>query len=420
MDQQIPRGFRLVRKPLDSQNVLPPFGSDNYAPAHPEVLSAIAAANTGFATAYGDDDVTARFKARVEEVFGTGAHGFPVINGTGANVISMMAMTTRYAGVITADVAHANTDENGAPERVGGVKLLTRPTTDGKLTPDDVESWTSERGDVHRAQPELLSLTQATELGTVYSVEELRALVDIAHTQLHIPVHVDGSRLTNAAAHLGVDLHALTAGVGVDIISLGAAKNGGLLGEAVVVMSPDDAPCEGAALARRRASEAVPYLVKSTMQLASKARFISAQLLAMLGEPGSPVGIPTDERGSAVVGHEANGATAPGTAGKTANDPLWLRNARAANARAEQLAAGVTALGHRTGIRISRPVQANAVFATLPRTTADRLREQTKFYDWSNGETPDRVEVRWMCSWNTTEDDVNGFLRALMGALASA
>ena len=400
----LPGVFSLARKLLDSRNMLPPFGSDNYAPAHPEVLSAITAANTGFATAYGDDEVTARFKARVEEVFGAGAHGFPVVNGTGANVISMMAMTTRYAGVITADVAHANTDENGAPERVGGVKLLTRPTNDGKLTPDDVASWASERGDVHRAQPELLSLTQATELGTVYSVEELRELVDVAHNQLHIPVHVDGSRLANAAAHLGVDLRALTAGAGVDIISLGAAKNGGLLGEAVVVLSPDDAPCEGAAAARRRACAAVPYLVKSTMQLASKARFISAQLLAMLGEPGSSVGAAT----SAVVGHKA---------GDTAGDPLWLRNATAANSRAAQLAAGVVALGPDSGVRVSRRSQANAVFATLPRVAADRLREQAKFYDWSTGETPDRVEVRWMCSWNTTEADVDGFIAALNAAL---
>ncbi|WP_425957021.1 threonine aldolase family protein [Xylanimonas sp. McL0601] len=370
---------------------MPPFGSDNYAPTHPEVLAAIAAADHGYAVAYGDDPWTARLADRVRELFGAGATAFPVLNGTGANVISLMATTSRWAGVVASDVAHVNTDENGAPERVGGLKLLTRHATDGRITVADVEAWAGELGDVHRAQPAVLTLTQATELGTVYRVEELRALVEAAHA-LGLAVHVDGSRLANAAAFLGVELRALTTDVGVDIVSLGAAKNGGMLGEAVVVLGPDDAPTPGAAAARRAAAEAVPFLRKSTMQLASKTRYVSAQLLAMLDV-------------------DPTGATSGGEA-----RPLWWRNASAANAAAARLRAGVEALGT-DAVRVTRPTEANAVFATLPRAAADRLRTQTRFYDWADGETPDRVEVRWMCSWATTEADVDGFVRALAESL---
>ncbi|QAY71755.1 threonine aldolase family protein [Xylanimonas protaetiae] len=362
---------------------MPPFGSDNYAPTHPEVLAAIAAANEGYAVAYGDDAWTARLADRVRDVFGAGATAFPVLNGTGANVVSLMATTSRWAGVVASDVAHAHTDENGAPERVGGLKLLTRPAVDGKIEPLDVAAWFGELGDVHRAQPQVLTLTQATELGTVYDVEELTALVEVAHG-MGLAVHVDGSRLANAAAHLGVGLRALTTDVGVDVVSLGAAKNGGLLGEAVVVLGPDDAPTPGAADARRAAAAAVPFLRKSTMQLASKARYVSAQLLAMLD----------------------------------GDEPLWHRNASAANAAAQRLRAGVEALGGDV-VRVTRPTQSNAVFATLPRAAADRLRERTRFYDWADGETLDRVEVRWMCSWATTPADVDAFLAALRAATAA-
>ncbi|QAY64064.1 threonine aldolase [Xylanimonas allomyrinae] len=362
--------------------VLPPFASDNYAPAHPEVVAAIAAANDGYAVAYGDDPWSARLGERVREVFGTGATAFPVLNGTGANVVALMATTSRWAGVVASDVAHIHTDENGAPERVGGLKLLTRPTTHGRLTVADVEAWADELGDVHRAQPAVLTLTQATELGTVYRPDDVRALTEAAHA-LGLAVHVDGSRLANAAAFLGTGLRELTTDVGVDIVSLGAAKNGGLLGEAVVVLGPDDAPTPGAAAARRAAAEAVPYLRKSTMQLASKTRFVSAQLLTMLD----------DDAGS----------------------PLWRRNATAANAAAARLRRGVEALGG--DVRVTRPTEANAVFATLPRGAADRLRERSRFYDWADGESPGRVEVRWMCSWATTDRDVDGFLVALAESL---
>ncbi|WP_277212281.1 threonine aldolase family protein [Isoptericola croceus] len=397
---------------------LPPFASDNYAGTHPEVLAAMAAANDGFAVSYGDDPWTARLDARVAEVFGPGALAFPLINGTGANVVSLMALSERWGGVVTSDVAHVNTDENGAPERVGGLKMLPCPSVDGRIEPFHVERWAGQRHDVHRAHPGVLSLTQSTELGTVYPVEALRALVDTAHG-LGMAVHVDGSRLANAAAALDCSLRALTTDVGVDVVSLGAAKIGGMIGEAVVVLGPDDAPTvpgsgyDGGAL-RERAAAAVPYLRKSTMQLASKARFVSAQLLALLGEPGAPVGA---------------GAAAPGAV----VEPLWWRNAGHANAMAAQLRDGLEAAGVLDpgptgtstteagdavgGVRITRPVEANAVFATLPRAAADRVREQARFYDWAPGETPQRVEVRWMCSWDTPAEAIDAFVTAVAEAI---
>ena len=372
------------------------FASDNYAPVHPEVMAAIAAANVGAAVSYGDDPVSARLQERASEVFGERARIFPVLNGTGANVISLMAAAPRWGGVIASDVAHVHTDENGAPERVGGLKILAVPSVAGRVGPDAVDRYAADLGNVQRAQPAVLSLTQVTELGTVYSPADLKLLADAAHAAgLH--VHMDGSRLANAAATLGVGLREITTDVGVDIVSLGAAKNGGMLGEAIVVMGPDDGPATDAvdtAAVRRSAAAAVPFLRKATTQLASKARFVSAQLLALLGEPGA----------------ESDTTT-----------PLWLRNAAHANEMAARVRAGLEAAGATAGdalpaagVRFTRPTEANAVFATLPRDAADRLRARARFYDWSVGETPDRVEARWMCSWDTTPEDVDAFVAAVV------
>jgi threonine aldolase len=377
------------------------FASDNYAPVHPEVMAALSAANDGAAVSYGDDPVSARLQERATEVFGGHARIFPVLNGTGANVISLMAATPRWGGVIASDVAHAHTDENGAPERVGGLKILAVPSVAGRIGPDAVDRYAGDLGDVHRAQPTVLSLTQTTELGTVYSVADLKLLTDTAHAA-GLRVHVDGSRLANAAATLGVGLREITTDVGVDIVSLGAAKNGGMLGEAVVVLS--DGADDGAAGAGAHPGDAVPYLRKATMQLASKTRFLSAQLLALLGEPGAP------------------------TSGTGENAPLWLRNAAHSNAMAARLRAGIEAAGltgtaetgagdQQGAIRFTCPTEANAVFATLPRAAADRARAHARFYDWAPGETADRVEVRWMCAWDTSEADVDEFVRAVAAAL---
>ena len=376
------------------------FASDNYAPVHPEVMAAIAAANDGAAVSYGDDPVSARLQDRATEVFGERARIFPVLNGTGANVISLMASAPRWGAVIASDVAHIHTDENGAPERVGSLKVLAVPSVAGRIGPDAVDRYAGDIGNVQRAQPAVLSLTQVTELGTVYSVADLKLLADAAHAA-GLRVHVDGSRLANAAATLGVGLREITTDVGVDVVSLGAAKNGGMLGEAVVVLTDDDAVGSGDPAGL---TGAVPYLRKATMQLASKTRFVSAQLLALLGEPGTP----TSARPSSGAAGTADGA------------PLWLRNAARSNSMAARLRSGIEAAGlleSGTGVRVTYPTEANVVFATLPRAAADRAREQARFYDWAPGESADRVEVRWMCAWDTTESDVDDFVRAIAAAL---
>ncbi len=338
------------------------FASDNYSGVHPEVLAAVTAANGGHQIAYGADDYTARLQQVVAQHFGDGVQAFPVFNGTGANVVGLQSMLPRWGAVIAAKTAHINVDEGGAPERVAGIKLLTVPTADGKLTPEliDLEAWGW--GDEHRAQPLVVSITQSTELGTLYTPEEIRAIADHAHS-LGMRVHLDGARLSNAAAALDLPLRAFTRDAGVDVLSLGGTKNGALGAEAVVVLEP-------------AASDGLVYLRKLNMQLASKMRFVSAQLIALLEED------------------------------------LWLRNARHANAMAARLRAGVeagVADGSIRGVGFTQPTQSNGVFATLPAGVADRLRESFRFYDWDAA----RGEVRWMCSFDTTEADVDAFVTAI-------
>ncbi len=341
------------------------FASDNYAGAHPEVLAAIAEANGGHQVAYGGDAYTARLQEVIASHFGPAAIAFPVFNGTGANVLSLQAVLPRWGAVVCAETAHINTDENGAPERVGGLKLLSVPTPDGKLTPELVDRQAWGWGDEHRAQPLAVSITQTTELGTAYTPDEIRAITDHAHGA-GMTVHLDGARIANAAASLGTGLAAFTTDAGVDLVSFGGTKNGLLFGEAVIVLRAGDHPAVGAAL---------PYLRKMNMQLASKMRFVSAQLVALL------------------------------------DGDLWLRSARHSNAMAARLAEGVDGLD---GVRITQPVEANAVFAVLDRQVADRLRESFRFYDWN----PATGEVRWMCAFDTTDADVDSFVGELKRLLA--
>ncbi len=338
------------------------FASDNYSGVHPEVLAALAAANEGHQVSYGEDDYTARLQQLMEHHFGAGIECFPVFNGTGANVLSLQSLLPRWGAVVCASTAHINMDENGAPERIGGIKLLQVPTPDGKLTPAliDQEAWGW--GDEHRAQPLAVSITQTTELGTCYTPDEVRAIADHVHSK-GMKLHMDGARLANAAAHLGVPLRAFTRDAGVDILSFGGTKNGLLFGEVVVALNPD-------------AAHGLVYLRKMNMQLASKMRFMSAQFIALLeGE-------------------------------------LWLRSAAHANAMAARLRAGVESI---PGVELSQKTESNGVFAVLPAGVADRLRESFRFYDWNEAAR----EVRWMCSFDTTEEDVDSFIAAIRRELAN-
>ncbi|MGI5353797.1 threonine aldolase family protein [Streptomyces sp. CA-252508] len=339
------------------------FASDNYAGVHPEVLAALALANGGHQVAYGEDVYTEHLQRVMHSHFGPTAEAFPVFNGTGANVTALQALTDRWGAVICAESAHINVDEGGAPERMAGLKLLTVPTPDGKLTPELIDRQAFGWDDEHRAMPQAVSITQNTELGTVYTVDEIRAIVEHAHG-LGMKVHLDGARIANAAASLDVPMRAFTNAVGVDVLSFGGTKNGMLGGECVVVLNPD-------------AVSHMKHLRKMSMQLASKMRFVSVQFEALLAKD------------------------------------LWLRNARHSNAMAQRLAEGVRAVD---GVEILHPVQANAVFARLPHHVTRRLQERFRFYFWNEA----AGDVRWMCSFDTTEDDVDAFVLALKEEMAHA
>ncbi|MEZ0066195.1 threonine aldolase [Streptacidiphilus sp. MAP12-20] len=332
------------------------FASDNYAGIHPEILAALALANEGHQVAYGEDDYTAHLQDVFKTHFGERAQAFPVFNGTGANVVSLQAILPRWGAVVATETAHFNVDEGGAPEKMAGIKILTVPTPDGKLTPEliDLQAWGW--GDEHRSQPLAVSITQSTELGTLYTPDEIRAICEHAHERGML-VHVDGSRLSNAAAALGLPFRAFTTDVGVDVVSFGGTKNGLMLGEVVLVLNPD-------------AVRNLSYLRKTSMQLASKMRFLSVQFEALL-----------------------------------AGD-LWLRNASHANAMAKRLEAAVAAI---EGVTVVRPVRVNSVFALLPREVSERLQKRYRFYFWNEH----TGEVRWMCCFDTTEADIDAFAAAI-------
>ncbi|TIC84799.1 low specificity L-threonine aldolase [Nocardioides sp. GY 10113] len=332
------------------------FASDNYAGVHPEVLAALATANGGHAVSYGEDPYTGHLQELMSGLFGADVAAYPVFNGTGANVFALQAMTDRWGAVICAETAHINCDEGGAPEQVAGLKLHAVATPDGKLTPELVDRQAWGMDTEHRAMPQVVSITQATELGTLYTPDEVKALADHVHG-LGLKLHMDGARLANAAAALGVPVREFTSDAGVDVLSFGATKNGALGAEAVVLMDPS------------QVSHPL-HLRKLSMQLASKMRFLSVQFEALL------------------------------------SDGLWLRLAGQANAMAQRLADGVAAVD---GVEILYPVEANAVFARLPHDVSRRLQERHRFYFWDEA----AGDVRWMCSFDTTEADVDAFVAAL-------
>jgi threonine aldolase len=332
------------------------FASDNAAGAHPEVLAAMARVNDGHVTAYGADEHTARAEALIRHELGDTARPFLVFGGTGANVTALSAVLQPHEAVICAETAHINVDECGAPERHAGAKLVPIVTPDGKLTPELVQPALKGIGAEHHVQPRVISISQSSEYGTVYTPSELSVLSDFAHNN-RLLLHVDGARLANAAAAIGTSLKAITADAGVDLLSFGATKNGAVGAEAVVFF-------------REEPAKKFKYIRKQGMQLPSKMRFVAAQFEALL----------TDE--------------------------LWRKSAEHANAMARRLANGVR--GTR-GITITQPVEANAVFAILPADRIAELQEKFFFYVWDE----QKHEVRWMTAWDTTEEDVDGFVGAL-------
>jgi threonine aldolase len=337
------------------------FASDNYAGAHPEVLAAIAEANDGHAAAYGADPWTARAEELLREHFGDQATSYLVFNGSAANVLSIRALCRPWESVVCAAQSHINVDECGAPERIAGTKLQAVPTLDAKLTPELVESQIARIDEEHAVQQRVVSISQSTELGTRYSAYEVSALAHFAHER-GLLLHVDGARLANAAAALEIPLHAITTDVGVDVVSFGGTKNGILVGEAVVFLAP-------------KLAEGFVYLRKQTLQLASKGRFLAAQFIALL------------------------------------EGDLWRRNAAHANAMAARLGAALVAT---PGVTITQPVQANGVFAIVPRVVTEALQRDWPFYVWNEH----TGEVRWLCSWDTTEDEIDAFAAAVKQACA--
>jgi threonine aldolase len=330
------------------------FASDNNAGVHPEVLAAIAEANVGHTVGYGDDPFTASAVSKFKGHFGARIEVFFVFNGTAANCLSLKALTEPYHAVICGEAAHINVDECGAPEKFTGCKLIPVPTSDGKLTVDAVSHAYHGIGDQHHVQPRVISITQATEIGTVYKPREIEALAKFAHDR-DMFLHMDGARIANAAVSLGLSLRQATRDLGVDMLSFGGTKNGLMGADAVIFFD-------------KKLSRNFLYLRKQGMQLASKMRFIAVQFDVLLS-----------------------------------ND-MWLKSARHANRMARLLEKELRKIPR---IRVLYPVEANGVFAQIPRAATAKLKRRYFFYVWDEKQSI----VRWMCSFDTTEEDVREFAR---------
>lgn len=340
----------------------PSFASDNVAGVSPEVIEAISTANTGATLPYGEDPFSAELRDWAKDEFGPAAEIYPVFNGTGANVVALQGLLPRWGAAICSAQAHINNDEGAAPERVGSLKLLPRPTSDGRLRPEDITAELGTLGFVHAAQPLAVSVTQSTELGTLYTVEQLSALAETAHGH-GLGVHIDGARIANAAAALGMGLGELVAGSGADVLSLGGTKNGALAAEAVVVINPERVSGLG-------------FIRKFSMQLASKQRFVAAQLLALF------------------------------------STEAWRRNAEYANAQAQQLGQRLAAL---EGVTLSGQTQVNAVFPEVPAEMAARIQSRYLAHIWNTAASGNPV-LRLMCSWQTTDEQIEELVHTAAGA----
>ena len=337
-------------------SVLTGFGSDNHSGVHPKVLEALQKVNDGYTIAYGLDDYTQHATEKLRRVFGKNSDIYFVYTGTAANILGLRSVTDSFHAVLCAESAHLHVHECCGPENFIGCKLVTIPTSDGKLTVDLIKPYLVGFGDCHMAQPKVVSLTQATERGTVYRPEEIKKLSTFAHKQGML-LHMDGARLCNAAAFLKTGLNELSGATGVDVLSFGGTKNGMMYGEAVVFFN-------------KKYSEYFEFIRKQGMQLASKMRYMAAQFDAFL------------------------------------SDDLWLRNALHANSMAQLLARELSSIPH---VTITLPVEANMVYAMIPVQYIPRLQKQYYFHRF-NEQTS---EVRLMCSFTTTKEDVLRFSRAI-------
>lgn len=332
------------------------FASDNNAGVHPEILKEIAEVNSGHVVGYGGDRYTEIAKELFREKLGPDTDVYFVFTGTAANVLGITGVTKSWNSVITASTAHIEMDECGAPEKFSGCKVLTADTPDGKLTVDLIRRHMHGFGFEHHAQPKVISITQSTEMGTLYTAEEIKVLADYAHKN-NMFLHLDGARISNAAIALNLQFRSFTTDAGVDILSFGGTKNGMMFGEAVCFLKPG-------------LSDEFKYLRKQGMQLASKMRFISAQYIAFF------------------------------------RNDLWKKCASHSNAMAQLLYQKVKDI---KGIKVTQKVQANGVFVILPERVVEKVREQYFFYPWDE----ERSEYRWMTSWDTTEEDIEGFVELL-------
>ncbi|MDD2931380.1 MAG: beta-eliminating lyase-related protein [Fermentimonas sp.] len=330
------------------------FGSDNNSGVHPRIMKALSEANVDHTIAYGDDKWTAEAAGLISELLGNREiDPYFMFNGTGANVVALEACTLPFHSILCATTAHIAVDECGAPVKMTGASLKEIPTPDGKLTPELIIPHLHGFGFEHHSQPKVIAISQTTELGTAYTTEELKALVQLAHKH-DMYLFVDGTRIANACAFLNVSLKEMTVDCGVDIFTLGGTKNGLMFGEALVPL-------------RKELSENIKYYRKQTTQLYSKMRYISAQFIPYL------------------------------------NENIWMLNAEKSNKAAQKLYSDMVNI---KGVEITQPVESNALFFILPKEITDKLRERYFFYDWDES----RNEMRLVCSWDTTEEDIYNFI----------
>ncbi|MCE5226339.1 MAG: low specificity L-threonine aldolase [Porphyromonadaceae bacterium] len=332
------------------------FASDNNSGVHPLVMDVVIKANENHAVGYGDDPWTAAAVTKIKEIFGEKASPFFVFNGTGANSVALQAVTRSFNSILCAETAHINVDECGAPGRMTGCAIVTIPTPDGKLTPELIKPHLHNFGVCHHSQPKVVYISQVTELGTVYTIEEVKAIADLLHAH-NMYLHMDGARLANACAFLNCSMKQVTVDAGVDVLSFGGTKNGMMMGEAVVAFSPDIA-------------ENLMYFRKQSAQLASKLRYLSAQFIPYL------------------------------------ENNLWLENAMRANLAATKLA---DIMKQYPQICFTQKIESNALFFTIPTEALRKLQEEYFFYMWNE----EQNEARLVTSWDTTGEDIAGFEESL-------